>query len=140
MMKVGNVLLMFLGIALMAGTAEADLVGHWAFDEGSGTVATDSVNGLDGILWEGPAGWGGTLPEWTVDRSGNPGKALLFSTPSGENWNSVYVAHDPLLDLTTDWTLALWARQDDNSGEWTGIWARYISCPNYEFESGGGRR
>ncbi len=66
-----------------------------------------------------------------------PGKALLFSTPSGENWNSVYVAHDPLLDLTTDWTLALWARQDDNSGEWTGVWGRYVSCPNYEFESGG---
>jgi hypothetical protein len=45
-----------LGVAL-TGTARAELVAHWRFDEGSGTLASDtSGNGNDGVL-EGDAKW-----------------------------------------------------------------------------------
>jgi len=41
----------------LTGTAKADLVGWWRFDEGSGTTAADSSgNGNDGVL-EGGAQW-----------------------------------------------------------------------------------
>ena len=37
--------------ALMVPTAQADLIGHWTFDEGSGTTANDSSgNGYDGMI------------------------------------------------------------------------------------------
>ncbi len=43
--------------AALAGTARAELVAHWRFDEGSGTLASDtSGNGNDGVL-EGDAKW-----------------------------------------------------------------------------------
>ena len=46
----------------MAGSASADLVAHWAFDEGSGTVAHDaSGKGHDGSF-EGSPKW--TSPGW----------------------------------------------------------------------------
>jgi hypothetical protein len=46
----------------MAGGASADLVAHWSFDEGSGTVAHDaSGNGHDGSF-EGSPQW--TSPGW----------------------------------------------------------------------------
>jgi hypothetical protein len=41
----------------LTGTARAELVAHWRFDEGSGTLASDtSGNGNDGVL-EGDAKW-----------------------------------------------------------------------------------
>jgi hypothetical protein len=41
----------------LAGSARAELVAHWRFDEGSGTLASDtSGNGNDGVL-EGDAKW-----------------------------------------------------------------------------------
>ncbi|MEQ8581392.1 MAG: LamG-like jellyroll fold domain-containing protein [Marinoscillum sp.] len=55
------------------------LVGHWTFDEGTGTSTTDySGNERDGTLSAGHANWGAGTPEWVSDRYGNAGKALHF--------------------------------------------------------------
>jgi len=55
-------------VLALVGGAWADLVGHWSFDEGAGTVAADSSgNGNDGALEDGPT---------VVD--GQFGKALAF--------------------------------------------------------------
>jgi len=55
------------------------LMGHWTFDEGSGTTLTDfSGNSFDGTLMDGDTTWGGGLPAWTTDRYGNAGGALMF--------------------------------------------------------------
>ena len=44
------------GVLSMAGQASADLILHWTFDEGSGTIAHDSSgNGRDGTVEGGPA-------------------------------------------------------------------------------------
>lgn len=56
------------------------LVGHWTFDDGTGTTLTDySGNEFHGTLMSGADTWGGGLPEWTADRYGNAGKALSFN-------------------------------------------------------------
>ena len=55
------------------------LVGHWTFDDGTGTTLTDySGNGFNGTLLDGATTWGGSLPTWTTDRYGNAGGALMF--------------------------------------------------------------
>ena len=56
------------------------LVGHWTFDEGSGTTLNDfSGNGFHGTLVSGADAWGGGLPVWSTDRYGNEGQALFFN-------------------------------------------------------------
>ncbi len=51
--------------------AAATLLGHWAMDEGTGTVLADSSgNGYDGTLISGT---------WTADRFGLAGKAILLN-------------------------------------------------------------
>jgi hypothetical protein len=37
-------------LTLAASDAGASLIGHWTFDEGSGTTAYDSINGLNGAI------------------------------------------------------------------------------------------
>ena len=51
--------LLMLSMAL-TGTARAELVGWWRFDDGSGTVAADSsASGNDGTFVESPQWVGG---------------------------------------------------------------------------------
>lgn len=60
--------------------APENLVGHWTFDEGTGTTLNDfSGNAYNGTLMSGANTWGGGLPVWTTDRYGNVGKALMFN-------------------------------------------------------------
>jgi len=59
-------LVSFVLVLGLVNSASADLVGHWRFDEGSGTIASDSSgNGNNGTLVAGPTwvnGWfGGAL-------------------------------------------------------------------------------
>lgn len=67
----------------VAAIAPDALVGHWTFNEGSGTTLTDySGNEFDGTLLDGSKTWGGGLPSWTTDRYGNAGGALMFNEGS----------------------------------------------------------
>jgi len=87
-------------VALCAGTAYADLVGHWKFNEGEGTVAHDSSgNGNDGTL-EGS-------PQWVPGQLGN---ALLFD---GNSW----VNCGDVLTLTEALTITCWVNPDDLTGD-----------------------
>jgi hypothetical protein len=55
------------------------LVGHWTFDDGTGTVAMDHSGGSrDGTLKAGLASNGAGIPAWATDRYGNAKKALAF--------------------------------------------------------------
>ncbi|MCK5168721.1 MAG: LamG domain-containing protein [Bacteroidales bacterium] len=54
------------------------LIGHWAFDDGTGTTAKDySDNGFDGTFGT-ETGFGAGVPTWATDRYGNAGKAIAF--------------------------------------------------------------
>lgn len=64
-----------------AGNASADLVGHWTFNEGSGTIAYDSSgNDIDGTF--------GGDPQWVAGKIGSAlefdgdGDSVNFGTPT----------------------------------------------------------
>ena len=53
-----TVVMMMAAIGLWAGTAGAGLIGHWSFDEGSGSTAVDSsANGNDATQSIAAGGW-----------------------------------------------------------------------------------
>lgn len=68
------------GTKLIEAIDPASLVGHWKFDEGSGTTAADaSGSGFDGTFNTGRANWGAGDPAWAEDRNGNANKAVAFN-------------------------------------------------------------
>jgi len=92
-------LVSFVLVLGVAGNASAELVGHWRFDEGSGTIANDaSGNGNDGTL--------NGDPQWVV---GHFGGALEFD--GTDDW--IDCGSDSSLDLTT-WTVAFWLNVNQN--------------------------
>jgi len=92
-----------LSVAL-TGTTNAELVGWWRFDEGSGTVAHDtSGNGNDGTF--------NGDPQWV---SGFIGGALEFDGVDD------YIAIGDL-DLTESFTLIFWMRPSSLPGEWHSV-------------------
>jgi len=106
-MRKTKLLVLFLAMVLITGAANADittgLVGHWAFEDGTGsTTAVDSSpNGYDGTLV-------GT-PTWT-DGPEDFGGALLFDAGSSGDGVECGTACDP----GDVFTLAIWAYWNGN--------------------------
>ena len=103
MCKKLSVLTSFVLVLSFAVSTQADLVGYWNFDEGSGTIAYDSSgNGLDGTL--------NGDPQWVL---GQVGGALEF-----DGDDSVEIPHNPLLSITDEITITAWTYMNANaSGE-----------------------
>lgn len=99
----GNVLSSSRNIQITVGDVpEPDtLVHHWAFDEGSGDIAYNSVNLSDGFI-------NGAV--WT---EGKYGDALAFNGTS----DFVEVPHNSSLDFEKDVTIAAWIYLKDASGD-----------------------
>jgi hypothetical protein len=88
-----NLLISFLAILAVCGFASAaGLVAHWTFDEGSGTVASDSAGGYNGTVV------GATWAEGII------GGALDFNGVS----DYVEVPHNANLNITGNITIAAW--------------------------------
>ncbi|UCF14418.1 MAG: LamG domain-containing protein, partial [Phycisphaerales bacterium] len=80
---------------IVAYNATAGLVGHWTFDEGSGTVVADSSGkGNDGTVMGGAA--------WVAGQMG--GGALNFD----DSDDIVIIPYDPSLDVEDALTISLW--------------------------------
>lgn len=87
---------------------EANLVGRWKFDEGTGTTAhDDSDNGFDGTFKNGPEGWGAGFPVWAEDRYGNEGQAIHFN--EGAN---IEVPYNAALN-PGKLSISLWLKADE---------------------------
>ncbi|MCF7975243.1 MAG: discoidin domain-containing protein [Phycisphaerae bacterium] len=105
-------LYLVLGILVIgSGITHAELVAHWKFDEGAGTVALDSSgHGNDGVF-EGNLLW---VP-------GQLGEAL----EGNGNTDVIHVPNAPSLDITDAVTVALWLYggtppdQPISKGEWS---------------------
>jgi len=81
--------------------AEADLIAHWTFDEGSGTTCADSSgNGHTGTLQNGAA--------WTTGIVGSG--ALYFD--GVDDYVSLGMANQPV-----PWTLAFWLKRQPVTGD-----------------------
>jgi hypothetical protein len=90
-------------IGLMESSVQADIVANWAFNEGAGSTAYDSVGSNNGNII------GAT---WT---GGKYGSALNFNGAG----NYVSVAENPSLRFTqTDsFTIAYWAKPAGTNGD-----------------------
>jgi alpha-L-arabinofuranosidase len=86
-----------------AGAAtSATLVGHWTFDEGSGTVAADSSGGGHPLTLAGGASWG----------PGAVGPSAL-----SVNGNQQYAAAaGPVIDTTQSFTVSAWVNLSNTGG------------------------
>jgi len=103
-------LLSFVLVLSIVSNASADLVGHWRFDEGSGTIAYDSSgNGNDGTLE--------VNPQWVA---GKIAGALQFDGTD----DYVEVPDSPSLDITDAITIAAWVFREVDSGNWERIVAK----------------
>ena len=67
---------------------------HWTLDEGSGTVAADSVGGHDGILENGPAWNPAGIQNGALDFDGND--------------DQIVVPHDESLAFTGSFSISAW--------------------------------
>ena len=107
-MRKKRICLIFLGLMLsLAGTASANLVGHWQFDEDSGATAADSSgNGYDGSLFGDP--------QWII---GYLDGGLEFDG----NGDYVDLPISPLLGSLTNSTFALWVDFSNEGGAWQRI-------------------
>jgi len=86
-------LISLLLVLSLAGSASAELIAHWAFNEQAGTVATDiSGNGHNGTI-EG-------APNWVP---GAAGSALEF-----DGVDDMVTIGESLLDNLTEFSLTLW--------------------------------
>ena len=84
-----------IGLCGTLGALQADLIGHWKFDEGEGEVAADSsAAGNDGTIFE--ATWG------SDDRFAN---YLIFD---GDNDQVDPEVSLPVMTMTNDFTWAVW--------------------------------
>jgi hypothetical protein len=98
-------------LMLTASITMAELVGYWAFEEGTGQTAADSSgNSRNGTL---SFGANSTYPQWTAGRIGSG--ALVFNGNCViADSNSVYT--DPnapsLRNLGQAFTVSMWVRRD----------------------------
>jgi len=98
-------------LALVAGSAQADLVGHWKFDEGAGATAYDSSgNGLDGTFTTG-------TPEWIT---GWYGGAIQFGGSAGY----IDLGPDSAMDLTEEITVTCWLKDDGFTTGWQAVFTK----------------
>jgi len=93
---------------VIAPIAEADLIAHWTFNEGTGTTAADqSSHAFNGTFKTGPSAWGAGFPVWSADRTGAAGKAVKFD--KGAN---IEIPYNTALNPTAALSISTWVKSD----------------------------
>ena len=105
-----------LGFLVLLGSAKAELVAHWKFDEVAGDIAYDSAGSNDGTVYGA---------QWT-------GGALDFD---GLN-DYVRIPDDYSLTPGSEITISFWIYS--RGGQNAGIY-KYASCPNESYSPGNSR-
>jgi hypothetical protein len=101
---------------ILSSVAQADLVGWWRLDEGSGTTVSDSSgNGNDGTIVNNPV-WD---TKWIAGVSGSALEFYGVGTATG-NGDYVEISNSPSLNITGPTSIALWIRPDADDPEGKG--------------------
>jgi hypothetical protein len=120
-------------------SAAPSVVGLWRFNEGSGTMATDSSGlGNNGTL----AGENGNVPAWVTGQSGFGG--ALWFTNDGTDHAYVTIPGAASLMIgqtaTNPWTITAWAYEDSNgTSDFVANYGRILVIDDgttFQFESG----
>jgi hypothetical protein len=97
---------------LLTSSAQAELVGWWKLDDGSGTTAVDSSGyGNDGTLMAGTAGF----PEWKTtggDFRIGTGALEFHGGVAEDEGDFVDCGTSAIFDITENITFALWVKID----------------------------
>lgn len=92
-----------LAVATLAGVSRAELIGHWAFDEGVDAIAADSSGqGNDATITNGTWGTDATRDSYLIFNGTD-----TFVDPS---------ITLPVMDTTNDFTWALWVNSQEAIG------------------------
>ncbi len=90
------------GATSAAATAPAaTLIGHWTFDEGTGTTAADSSGNGHPLTLQGGAGW----------TTGVVGPHALSVTPQQDAASA-----GPVIDTSASFTVSAWVKLDNTNG------------------------
>lgn len=95
-------LFVLIAAVFMVGSASADMVAHWTFDEGNGQTAYDSAGSNNGTIY------GAT---WTA---GKIGGALSFN--GTDNYVNVLDSPSLRFDRSDGFSIAYWAKPDFLTG------------------------
>ncbi|MCA9051153.1 MAG: VCBS repeat-containing protein, partial [Planctomycetaceae bacterium] len=95
------------------------LVAQWSFNEGTGSVAGDSVDGLNGVI-NGNANW----------VQGPYGSALYL-----DGNDTVDIPHSDVLNVTTELTLEAWVRFDSVDNNYEAIVTKTSNSSGNNWES-----
>lgn len=91
--------------------AQTTPVGHWPFDEGSGSIVADaSGNGNAGTIWSD-----GVF--WSTDTPSGHGYSLEFRGKTG----AVHIGNPAILEIVGDITLAAWIKTGPATESWQNI-------------------
>jgi len=124
---------------IQTSSAAPSVVGLWRFNEGSGTMTTDSSGlGNNGTL----AGENGNIPAWVAGQAGFGG-ALRF-TNNGADHAYVTISGSASLMIgqtaTNPWTITAWAYEDSNgTSDFVANYGRILVIDDgtaFQFESG----
>ena len=102
---------MILFFATIIFAALPDPVGHWTFDEGSGSTTADvSGNGNDGVIWSDGVYWSDDTPTGS-------GYSLEFSGKQG----AVHIGDPEILQIVGAVTLSAWVKTNPATESWQNI-------------------
>ncbi len=115
------IVLTLISFCLPAGV-QAELVGHWKFDETTGNLAEDSsgnynVGILNNLTFDTSS---------TSDRDGNPTGALLFDGTD----DFVNCGNDAILDVTGAVTISAWVKVSGTPTDYSTVVARELDIWN----------
>jgi len=100
-----KLLVVVVAVALFANAASASLIANWAFDDGAGTIFTDSAGSNHGQAKGTPGTWIAGRVGGAYDFTGNGYSDFPSATGSGTIFNSV----------TTQITIAFWIMSNPNA-------------------------
>jgi hypothetical protein len=118
--------------------AHASLIGQWTFNEGSGSVATDTAGSNNGTLSNGAS--------YIPNGAGNYAVHFGDGSGSGTGNDSVVIPDSPTFDMGKNFSIEAWVKLDTNNGgvDWFfgtehSSYARYgllVAGGQYRFDVG----
>ncbi len=93
---------------LLCSAVNADLIGHWKFDEGSGdTTADSSPSGTTGVITNASSGGPGGGSVWVSD----PERGSVIGFSGTDQSAYVRAGNIPQMTLEQEFSWAFWAKQ-----------------------------
>lgn len=101
---------LLIGVLMFSATSQAELIGFWAFEEGSGTIAADtSGHGKDGTIVNENKGLGAGGSVWVTDAE--RGSVISFGGTASGAYVKIGADIIPVMNFTIDFTWSFWTKQ-----------------------------